>query len=156
MIPPVSTRRPARLLLLALLWPFAAVAEDPGPTGTWQTIDDDSGEVRSLVEITEQDGELRGRVVAIIDPPVPDPVCKACEGARQGEPIKGMEILWGLTREDGAWTGGRVLDPESGKIYKARAELADEGQKLKLRGYVGVSLFGRTQTWQRASEEASE
>src|SRR3546814_6005144 len=66
----------------------------------------------------------------------------------------GMEILWGLKKDDGQWDGGQILDPEKGKVYGAKLSLADDGQKLNVRGFVGFSLLGRTQTWIRETDPA--
>lgn len=153
---PSAPLRYAILFLSPLLWPLVGIASEASPTGVWETIDDSSGDPSALVKITEQDGELRGRIVALITPSEPDPTCDACEGKRHGKPIEGMEILWGLTREDGAWTGGHILDPENGTIYDAHLSLGDDGETLDVRGYVGVSLLGRTQTWRRRQDETSE
>ena len=146
---------PARCLASALLAlvPLLAFA-DATPVGTWTTMDDDGGEPRSVVAIRIEDGELRGRIVELIDPPEPSPVCEACEGERKGQPVEGMEILWGLTRDDDRWSGGHILDPENGKVYDARVSLQDGGQTLKVRGFLGVSLLGRTQLWERRSAES--
>ncbi len=128
-----------------------AQAVASSPAGWWKTIDDDTGKAKSVVYIVEKDGVLTGMVVSIIPDPgkTPDPVCDKCEGERKGKPIKGMTIMWGLRKDGDEWSGGRVLDPENGKTYKCWVEVVDGGAHLKVRGYVGVSLFGRTQYWQR-------
>ncbi|MEF9942731.1 MAG: DUF2147 domain-containing protein, partial [Burkholderiaceae bacterium] len=75
--------------------------------------------------------------------------CDQCSGARKDQPVIGMTILWGLKNEGDEWTGGEILDPKNGKTYKAKAKLVDGGKKLEVRGFLGISLFGRTQTWVR-------
>lgn len=120
------------------------------PVGHWKTIDDATGKTKSIVEIHQaRDGSLAGRVTEIIDTKDgPNPACKACRGALKGKPIKGMTILWGL-RPDGSgqWAGGRVLDPENGKDYKAKLELLDDGRKLGMSGC--IAFICRQQVWIR-------
>ena len=118
--------------------------------GRWKTIDDATGKAKSIVEIYQaKDGRLAGKVVEILDlKDGPNPACDECKGANQGKPIKGMLILWGL-RPDGAgkWSGGRVLDPENGKDYKAKLELLEGGRKLGMSGC--IAFLCRQQVWLR-------
>lgn len=147
-------------LLVALLVALSApvLAQAQSPTGRWQTIDDKTGEPRSIVEIYEgDDGQLYGKVVEIVqasdDAKRNDEgqiICSACEGKKHNQPIEGMVILEGLEKDGDEWDGGTILDPENGKTYKAKISLDGE-DKLNVRGYIGVALFGRTQTWHRAS-----
>lgn len=131
----------------------SAYAESDGntPLGQWRTIDDETNRAKSIVEITEADGELQGKVVKLLDREGkdPNPTCDECPGDRKGKPIKGMTILWGLEEEDDEWTGGTILDPASGDTYDAILKLKDSGEKLDVRGYIGLSMLGRTQTWER-------
>lgn len=142
------------LPLLAACLPNALLAQSP-IAGKWRTIDDETGGERSIVEIRLVDGELQGRILQVFLRPdeKPDPVCEACDGERKNQPIIGMTFLWGL-KPDGkdAWAGGSILDPKNGKIYNAKASLADNGQALRLRGFIGTPLLGRTQTWQRETQ----
>lgn len=134
-----------------LLAPGLAQAADT-PVGKWKTIDDETNTPRSLVEIREVNGELQGRILQIFYRPdeKPDPVCDACEGERKGQPVIGMTFLWGLKPDSATeWVGGGVLDPKNGKTYNARATLTEAGQKLRLRGYIGTPILGRTQVWLR-------
>lgn len=137
----------ALIALLAI--PVLAQAADP-PTGRWKTIDDATGKAKSVVEIYQaRDGSYAGRVAEILDAKDgPNPACDKCKGALHGKPIKGMVILWGL-KPDGAgkWAGGRVLDPENGKDYKAKLELLDGGAKLGMSGC--IAFLCRQQVWLR-------
>jgi uncharacterized protein (DUF2147 family) len=81
-----------------------------------------------------------------------DSVCGKCKGAQKGQRIIGMEIIHNMRADGDEWSGGEVLDPETGKTYRARMKLTDGGQKLVLRGYIGLPLFGRSQTWVRRSQ----
>ena len=137
------------LLPILMLLPFASNAQD-GAVGRWKTIDDATGKPKSVVEIQQgRDGRLTGKVVEILDlKDGPDPACKECRGANRGKPIKGLTILWGLkAAESGKWDGGRVLDPENGKDYKARLELLDGGCKLGMSGC--IAFLCRQQVWVR-------
>jgi uncharacterized protein (DUF2147 family) len=121
------------------------------PVGLWRTIDDHTGKPRGLVRITETNGEYQARVEKTFPKSGEDPYpkCEKCEGARQNQPVVGMTILWGLKRQGDEYQGGEILDPENGKIYRARIKLEDAGKKLDVRGFIGFSLLGRSQTWIR-------
>ncbi len=123
----------------------------PTPVGRWRTIDDETKKPKSIVAITEDDGKLEGRIEELLDPdrPEPDPVCKKCDGERKNQPIRGMTILWGVKKSGDTWTGGKILDPNNGKVYRVNLTPSDDGKKLTVRGYVGIALIGRTQTWLR-------
>ena len=119
-----------------------------GPVGRWKTIDDETGKVKSIVEITQaQDGTLQGKVVEVLQSDRgPNPTCDKCKGANKGKPVKGMTILWGLRADGDEWTGGTVLDPAKGKTYKAKAKLID-ADKLGVSGC--VAFICREQVWVR-------
>jgi uncharacterized protein (DUF2147 family) len=125
------------------------LAVGPTPAGRWRTFDDRSGQERGQVLIEEHGGLLSGRVVGILDPQEAVRVCEKCTDARKGQPILGLTILTGMRREGDHWTGGDILDPETGAVYRCSMRLEDGGAKLVLRGYIGISLFGRSQTWLR-------
>jgi uncharacterized protein (DUF2147 family) len=120
---------------------------ETSPVGLWKTVDDDTGKAKSIVEIWEKNGVLYGRIKKLIDPSEPNPVCDKCTGKRQNSPIIGMTIMEGLKQDGKEWNGGTILDPENGKTYKVLIEVQNGGKKLKVRGYIGFSLLGRTQYW---------
>ncbi|ALN80216.1 DUF2147 domain-containing protein [Lysobacter antibioticus] len=136
------------LLLLAL--PMAAFAQAT-PVGKWTTVDDKTGKPKSVVEIYEaKDGSLAGRVNEVLQSDRgPNPTCDKCSGERKNKPVKGMVILWGIRKDGSAWDGGQILDPATGKIYSVKVTPIDSGKKLEVRGFMGFSLLGRTQTWMR-------
>jgi uncharacterized protein (DUF2147 family) len=138
-------------LLILILTTLAAHAAEPSPVGLWRTIDDNTGKPRGLVRITETNGEYQGKVEKAFPKPGEDsnPKCEKCEGARRDQPVIGMTILWGLKKQGEEYNGGEILDPENGKIYRARLKLDDGGKKLDVRGFIGISLFGRSQIWLR-------
>ena len=128
-----------------------AFAQASSPVGRWKTVDDKTGQVKSIVAIEDVNGEVRGRVDKIFAPPAPNanPLCDKCPDDRRNKPLLGMTIMWGLKKDGDEYTGGRVLDPENGKTYKCKLRVIEGGKKLELRGYIGISLIGRTQTWIR-------
>ena len=128
----------------------SAAASDATPLGLWTTIDDRSGKVRSEVRIYEREGALHGRIEKIILPGKHNR-CVACTDERRDQPALGLVIIRNMKRDGDAWSGGDVLDPENGKVYAGTLRLEDDGRVLKLRGFVGVPMFGRTQTWTRAA-----
>lgn len=137
-----------RLFALALaLLPVAAFAQNTA-VGRWKTIDDVTGKVKSIVEITEVNGTLQGKVVEILQSDRgPNPVCDKCEGANKNKPVKGMTILWGLKKDGNQWSGGTVLDPAKGKTYKSKVKLIDGGKKLGMSGC--IAFICREQVWVR-------
>jgi len=140
--------RRIHLLALALAaLPVAAFAQN-SPVGRWKTIDDETGKVKSIVEITEANGTLQGKVVEILQSDRgPNPVCDKCEGGNKNKPVKGMTILWGLKKDGDQWTGGTVLDPAKGKTYKSKVKLIDGGAKLGMSGC--IAFICREQVWVR-------
>lgn len=131
-----------------------AFAQAASPVGLWKTIDDKTQKDKSLVRIVEANGVIMGRVEKIIDPDAPkDAVCKDCSDDRKDKPVLGMTIIRDMkpSADDKAvWEGGDILDPNNGKVYKAKLKLVENGAKLDVRGYIGVPMLGRTQTWIRA------
>jgi uncharacterized protein (DUF2147 family) len=131
-----------------------AAAQAPvtkSPVGLWKTIDDATGKAKSIVMIWEENGKLFGRVQKLIDPDPknPEPKCVDCSGEQKDKPVVGLRILWDLEKDGEAWSGGTILDPANGKAYKCLLSLVDDGEKLKVRGFIGLSLLGRTQYWAR-------
>lgn len=147
--PVLGTAAAALVLIMALA--AAAIAAPPSPVGLWRTFDDRSGRESGLIEITENGGELVGRIVKIIPQPgdPADPVCKKCDGPEKNQKVLGMMILKGFRPDGDEWDGGTILDPRSGNVYSSELRIDDGGRKLLVRGYIGISLLGRTQTWVR-------
>lgn len=139
------------ILLISIFTSLTLFAQSNSPVGKWKTIDDETGETKSIVEIMEVEGKLTGKVVELFRKPSEDqnPVCDKCEGDKLNQPVKGLSILWDLKKDDDEWAGGKILDPKNGKIYKCKMKLIENGAKLEVRGFIGFSLLGRTQTWIR-------
>jgi uncharacterized protein (DUF2147 family) len=141
----------AGLLATMLFASAAALAQNTSPVGLWKTIDDETGKPKALVRITEENGALQGKIEKLFRGPNEDqnPKCVACTDSRKDQPIVGLTIVSGLKKDGNEYTGGEILDPAKGKVYKSKATLRDGGQKLEVRGYIGAPMFGRSQVWQR-------
>lgn len=143
------------VLLLAVALPrVAAAAVD----GWWKSIDDETGNIRSIVHIDVINGKAKGTIVQLFRQPdeIADPLCTACDAPLNTHKIVGLEIMSGLTQDGATWSGGSILDPASGSVYSVFVEELDAGKQLKVRGYMGFSLLGRTQIWYRtAAPDAS-
>ena len=120
------------------------------PVGTWRSIDDKTGEAKAEIRLTEAGGALSGRVERSLKKDTkPDAVCTECTDDRKGQPMVGLEIIRGGKKAEGkdVWEGGKIIDPENGKEYRASFTPIEGGARLEVRGYLGP--FWRTQTWQR-------
>ena len=137
-------------LLLSAMTSFA-FANDIA--GLWQTIDDKTGAPKGQVEIRQEaNGTYVGKIVKITPRLgyTPKEICVDCPAPYTNKPILGLDTLTGLKHSSGNnYTGGRILDPNTGKVYSMKAKLSTSGKRLTLRGYVGVSVLGRTQIWIR-------
>ncbi len=127
------------------------VQAQESPSGLWKSVDDKTGKPKSLIRITETGGELQGKIEKLFRDPDTEqnPKCDKCEGANKAQPIIGMTILFGLKKDGDEYNGGKILDPENGKLYSSKLSLTDNNKKLSVRGYIGVSFIGRSQTWIR-------
>ena len=134
----------ATLGLLAAAMP--ALAADP--TGRWKTIDDETGQAKSIVEIRrEADGAYTGRIVELLNPSRPNPTCDKCKDDRKDKPITGMEIIRGMRVDGDEFSGGTILKPDEGKVYKSKMELLEGGKKLEVSGC--IAFICKSQVWLR-------
>ena len=145
-----------RHLLLAAVVALGSLVGDAAaaagsPVGYWKTIDDESGNARSVVQLYKKGDKVFGRIVQLYRQPgeEADPLCDECEPPLNKQKVVGLEILSGLEQDDDEWSDGDILDPNNGKTYSCTIEVQDGGKKLKVRGYLGISLLGRTQYWHR-------
>lgn len=148
----MTAKRWLGLATLTVLFATSALAQAPSAVGRWTTIDDETKKPKSVITIYEEGGKLFGKVEKLFREPNEEqnPVCDKCEGALKNQPIVGMVVLRDLKKDDDEWSGGTILDPANGKTYKCKIAVEDGGKKLKVRGYIGLSLIGRTQQWVRA------
>ena len=138
------------LLLFAAIAPIECrSAELTSPIGLWKTFDDATGSPRALVRIYEKGGKLFGQIEKVFEAGAEKQVCEACRDDRKNQPIIGLVIIRDIRQEGDAYGGGDVLDPASGSVYRCKMHLDQAGNHPILRGYIGLSFIGRSQTWQR-------
>src|SRR5262245_22104130 len=116
------------LMCLTLIGP-ALLAMD-SPVGKWKTMDDQTGQPKSIIQISENGGKLSGKVLELINPEEPNPKCDKCPGDSKGKPVIGLTILWDMKKAGEEWSGGKIMDPQNGKVYKCTMRLKDAGKKL--------------------------
>ena len=126
-----------------------AAAAAPSPVGLWRQIDDETGKALAVVRLFEQGGKLYGKVERILIPSEANRTCSDCPGDMRGQPVLGLVFLRGLMPDGAEWTGGSIVDPKNGRMYRCKLRVAAGGRSLTIRGYLGVSLLGRSQTWTR-------
>lgn len=142
-----------RLILMTLVMAVSAAsfAADQLNGSVWKTIDDKTGKPRAVVKFTETNGVLSGVVQDLVDKDATK-ICAACSGSLKNKPVVGLTIVHGLKPVSGvanSYDYGSILDPKTGKTYKLKGTLSNNGKTFNLRGYLGVSILGRNQTWQR-------
>jgi uncharacterized protein (DUF2147 family) len=134
------------ILLVTGLFFITGIFAQGSVAGKWKTIDDETGKMKSIVEITVKDGIMKGKIIQLEPATDPNKVCTACTDHRKGKKLVGMEIISGLKIDDSVWEGDEgILDPENGKLYDCK--IWEEGGKLMVRGYIGFVY--RTQVWVR-------
>lgn len=139
------------LTVVALFFSCVFYSQNKDVLGTWKTIDDETGQPKSIVEIYEKSGKIYGKVIEILDTVHKNDLCTSCSGEDANKPILGLIVIKGLTREGKEYNSGKILDPKNGKLYQCFITLVGN-ERLKVRGYIGISLLGRTQYWQRVKK----
>jgi uncharacterized protein (DUF2147 family) len=141
------------LIIQWMLTTSTAIQADPSAgtaAGVWRQVDE-SGKVGALVTITREGDAFVGRLSQLfLDPgDNPNPICENCPGNKHNQPFLGLLFIEGMKQSGVDYIGGTILDPETGKIYNAKMSLSPDGKRLTVRGFIGLSLFGRSQTWTR-------
>jgi len=142
------------VLLLTAAAPLRAA--EPTAAGLWEQVDDKTGKAESWFKIVERNGVYEGGIVKIFYKPGEDEnwVCDRCEGADRGKPVLGLTMIKGMRRNGLSYENGTILDPRDGSVYRALMRVSPDGQKLEVRGYLGISLFGQSQVWNRLPDNA--
>jgi len=150
MIFPNARNLAAASIVLLIAFHGAGAADLNSPIGLWTTIDDNTGKPRGQVRIYEHAGKLFGKLEKSFRPDAESRRCTKCTDERKDNPVIGLVIIRNVMRDGDDYQGGDILDPDNGSVYRCRLKLENGGKKLKVRGFIGISLFGRTQTWERA------
>lgn len=135
-----------KIFLLLLLMPLIVSSQEI--FGKWKTIDDETGEAKSTVEIFMKEGKVYGKIIEIYNSKDRDALCNTCEGTDYNKPVLGLTIIKNLTKDGSYFKNGTIFDPEEGKTYKCRLSLDEDNPNiLMVRGY--ISVFYATQYWER-------
>ena len=129
----------------------AQTTASSNPIGLWRTIDDETHQPKGLVRIYEQHDKLFARIEQVLAAADAGKRCDKCTDARKNQPITGLVIMRNMGLDEDEYSGGDILDPKTGGIYRCRLRVAGDGKKLEVRGFIGLSLFGRSQTWERVA-----
>lgn len=140
-----------RTILLIFIFFLYFNGHSQSIVGKWKTIDDETGNARSIVEIYQVEGKIYAKIVKLLVKSEENRVCENCKGANKNKPLKGLIVINGLTKDGNEWNGAKILDPKTGKEYKCYLTL-EEPNKLKVRGYLGFALLGRTQYWHKVTD----
>ncbi|MFV8341907.1 DUF2147 domain-containing protein [Flavobacterium sp. XS2P39] len=138
----------SKFVTIVLFFVSIFYGQNGAVVGKWKTIDDETGNAKSIVEIYEESGKIYGKVIEILEEEHKNKVCSNCTGEDKNKPILGMIVIKGLRKDGNEYKRGKILDPKNGKLYKCYIALESK-DKLKVRGFIGISLFGRTQYWYR-------
>lgn len=136
--------------MLTLFLSFLFALQTPSVEGTWINIDDETGVKKSEITLYVEKGKLYGRIERLLLPEDQGKICSNCKGKDKDQPIEGLIIVKGLSKDVAEWTDGYILDPANGKSYDCTIKL-DDTNTLNVRGFFGFSFLGRTQIWQRKS-----
>jgi len=147
----VKTKVIKKQLLLVFILFFSISSFSQSIFGRWNSFDEETNQIESIIEVYLKDGKAYAKIISILDKEKQIATCFKCKGKRKDQPILGMNILTGLKEKGDEWSGGKILDPKNGKEYKCYIKLLDDNT-LKLRGYIGFSLFGRTAIWKRSEQ----
>ena len=139
------------VFLVGLTSAYAQAETKQAFEGVWVSVDDVSNQRKSEISLYVEGGKLYGQIARLLLEEDKGKQCVACKGDLKNKSIEGLTIIEGLEWDGTAWTGGKILDPANGKQYSCTLTLEDD-QTLKVRGYLGISLLGRTQTWYKSSK----
>lgn len=146
------------LLVPTMLSPAVAQNNPSSVEGFWQH-KNSKGQPEAWFRIQQRNGVYEGQIVKMFPKPGEDPTtfrCTGCEGDQKNAPVLGITFIKGMKRKGMRYEEGTILDPRDGSVYSAEMELSRDGQKLSVRGYLGISLFGKTEVWDRLPDTAMD
>jgi uncharacterized protein (DUF2147 family) len=138
-----------KVFFITLLFALSITINAQTIFGKWNSTNEETGNIDSIIEVYEKDGKAFAKVIEIKGSTRKNAVCEKCEDENKNKPILGLNILTGLQENEDEWSGGNILDPRNGRIYNCYIKLI-KPNKLKIRGYIGLALFGKTAYWERA------
>jgi uncharacterized protein (DUF2147 family) len=152
----------ALMIAAAIGFNAAALAAQPGSepsaVGLWEQVDEKTGKAESWFNIVERDGVYTGTIVKMFqkpgDPPPESWRCTKCEGAEKNAQVLGLSLIKGMKRNGLKYENGTIMDPRDGSVYRALMNLSPDGKQLEVRGYLGIAMLGRSQTWNRLPDDA--
>ena len=144
----------AAAIAVLLAWAAPLRADEPSAAGLWEQ--SDGKHVGGWFLIFQHGDTYEGALVKMFLKPGenPNPVCDKCKGDQKGQPSLGLVMIKGMVRDGLTYSNGTILDPRDGSVYNAKMEVTPDGKKLKLRGYLGISLLGKTQVWKRLPDDS--
>ena len=150
----------AALMSLNAAATAAPAGAEPSAAGLWEQVDEKSGTPESWFRIVEKDGVYIGTIVKMFQKPGEPPPeswrCTKCEGAEKDAQVLGLTLIKGMKRKGLSYEDGTIMDPRDGSVYRALMQVSPDGRKLEVRGYLGIALLGRTQTWNRLPDNAMD